>query len=141
MKKLLSVVAVVVGLGAVQLGGASVKDEIAKRLEPVGSVCVQGEDCAGEAPAAPVSLAASGGKSPEAIYNQSCTTCHAMGIAGAPKLGDVAQWAPRIEKGIEVLYDSVINGMPPGMPAKGMCFTCSDEELKAVTDYMVSASQ
>ena len=42
---------------------------------------------------------------------------------------------------MEVLYQSSINGLPPGMPAKGMCFTCSDDELKAIVDYMVEAVQ
>ena len=57
--------------------------------------------------------------------------------AGAPKLGDITAWEPRLAKGVDVLYKSVINGLPPAMPAKGMCFSCSDDELRDLVDYMV----
>ena len=56
-------------------------------------------------------------------------------------MSDVAQWAPRLEKGMETLYDSGIYGLAPGMPAKGMCFECSDDDIRAVVDYMVAVSQ
>jgi cytochrome c5 len=52
-------------------------------------------------------------------------------------MGDKAEWAPRISKGMDVLYASVFNGLAPGMPARGLCFTCSDDDLKAVVDFMV----
>jgi len=42
---------------------------------------------------------------------------------------------------METLYDSGINGLAPGMPARGMCFSCSDDELNAVVDYMVAESR
>jgi len=57
------------------------------------------------------------------------------------RTGDVAAWEPRIAKGIDVLYSSAVQGLPPGMPAKGMCFTCSDDDLKAIVDYMVESSK
>lgn len=113
--------------------------DIAERIKKVGEVCVQGEDC-GHGSATPV-IAASGGASVEDNYNKSCNTCHLAGVAGAPKTGDVAAWEPRIAKGMDTLYSSVINGLPPAMPAKGMCFSCSDDELKELVDYMVSQSQ
>ena len=50
------------------------------------------------------------------VYAQACATCHAAGIAGAPKVGDKAAWAPRIAQGIDVLTTNVIKGkgaMPP----------------------------
>ncbi len=74
-------------------------------------------------------------------YNKSCATCHNAGIAGAPLFGNTEQWAARIEKGREVLYESSINGLPPTMPAKGMCFSCSDDELRALVDYMLDAAK
>ncbi|MDX1336068.1 MAG: c-type cytochrome, partial [Gammaproteobacteria bacterium] len=46
----------------------------------------------------------------KAIYKQVCFTCHDAGIAGAPKLGDKAAWAPRIATGMEALYATSING-------------------------------
>ena len=109
--------------------------EIAERIKKVGEVCIQGNDCGA---AAATTVASSGGGDVESNYNKTCATCHAAGIAGAPKLGDIVAWEPRIAKGIDVLYNSSINGIPPAMPQKGMCFTCSDDDLKAIVDYMLS---
>ncbi len=83
---------------------------------------------------------ASGPRSGQEVYESKCATCHLSGTAGAQKLGDVAAWEPAIAKGIDVLYDSTINGFK-GMPPKGLCFDCSDDELKAAVDYMVEQSQ
>lgn len=75
----------------------------------------------------------------EQVYNKSCQSCHASGAAGAPKLGDAAVWKPRVDKGIEVLYSSALKGIPgTAMMAKGTCGACSEEELHAAVDYMVS---
>ena len=71
------------------------------------------------------------------VYQASCQACHAAGVAGAPKLGDKAAWAPRIAKGVDVLVSSVKNGLNV-MPPKGGCMSCSDEELRAATDYIVA---
>ncbi len=118
---------------------ASPADEIADRIKKIGSVCVEGDTCASEL-GGTVMAAASGGGA-EANYKKTCATCHNVGVGGAPKLGDADQWAPRLAKGIDVLYASSINGMPPAMPAKGLCFTCSDDDLKAIVDYMVGQVQ
>lgn len=114
-------------------GSALANSDIAERIKKVGEVCIEGEDCG----SAPVTVAAAGGASVEENYNKSCATCHIAGVAGAPKLGDAAAWEPRLAKGMEALYGSAINGMPPAMPAKGMCFSCSDDDLRALVDYMV----
>ena len=74
------------------------------------------------------------------VYKNSCQACHAAGVAGAPKLGDKAVWAPRIATGIDALVASSINGKGI-MPPKGACASCSDDDLKAAVEYMVSASQ
>jgi len=123
------------------VNAGTVEDAIAERIKKVGTVCVEGADCAAASSGGMVVAAAGGGASGESIYKKSCATCHAIGIAGAPKFGDIAAWAPRIAKGMDVLYASSINGLPPGMPAKGLCFTCSDDDLKAVVDYMVNGSK
>ena len=75
-----------------------------------------------------------------AKYNQYCIACHASGVAGAPKTGDVAAWADRLTKGIETVYANAINGIG-GMPAKGTCMDCSDDEIIATIDYMIENSQ
>jgi cytochrome c5 len=74
-------------------------------------------------------------------YTRYCFSCHAAGVAGAPRTGDAVAWAPRIEKGTEKMLESVIQGMPPGMPARGMCLQCSDEELADALDFMLQRSQ
>ena len=75
-------------------------------------------------------------------YNQSCTFCHSTGAAGAPKTGDAAAWAPRIEKGMSVLLQSAINGVPgTAMMKRGTCLKCSDDDLKAAVEYMVAQSK
>ncbi|MDZ7851542.1 MAG: c-type cytochrome [Halomonas sp.] len=72
----------------------------------------------------------------EAIYNQICMACHNTGAAGAPVRGNADQWADRMSKGMETLYDHSINGFN-AMPAKGGNPNLSDDEVKAATDYLV----
>lgn len=71
------------------------------------------------------------------IYMTYCQACHANGVANAPKLGDKDAWAPRIAKGSDVMFSTVINGLN-AMPPKGTCMTCSDDDLRAAMEYMVS---
>ncbi|MBA6413821.1 cytochrome c5 family protein [Parahaliea sp. F7430] len=85
---------------------------------------------------APASLA----EPPMDKYNSSCAVCHATGVAGAPKTGDVAAWQPRLEKGMEQMMQSV-NGGLNAMPPKGMCFNCSDEDYQALIEYMSSPAE
>jgi cytochrome c5 len=77
----------------------------------------------------------------EATYTRYCFSCHAAGIAGAPRAGDAEQWAPRIAKGREALLASTIAGIPPGMPARGLCSSCTDEDLDQAIDYMITLGQ
>lgn len=78
--------------------------------------------------------------SAERTYQQSCAACHNSGAAGAPVLGNAEDWSARAEKGNETLYENTINGYNNIMPPKGMCFACSDDELKAVVDYILAES-
>jgi cytochrome c5 len=80
---------------------------------------------------------AAGGKD---LYEKTCKTCHAAGVAGAPKLGDKAAWAPRIKAGNEALYNTALKGKG-AMPPKGTAATATDAEIKATVDYMVSQSK
>ena len=112
--------------------------EIEERIKPAGEVCLQGDSSCG----GPAVAANAGPRSGEDVYNAACMACHSTGAAGAPKLGDAAAWADRIAKGNEALYLSGINGLPgTGMIAKGGCMNCSDEEVTAAVDYMVTGSQ
>jgi len=59
---------------------ASTTDDIAKRLEPVGQVCVQGQECKGME----VAASAGGGaaKTPDEIIAKHCNACHGTGLFG-----------------------------------------------------------
>lgn len=115
------------------------EEQIIERIKPVAQVCVQGQDCAA-AQAVVAAAAPAGPRSGEDIYNSKCMACHATGAAGAPKVGDTAAWAPRIEKGLDTLVSHAINGFNM-MPARGTCADCSDDDIKGTVEYMVSKSQ
>lgn len=91
------------------------------------------------APAATSSTADTG----KALYNQTCMACHGAGIAGAPKFGDKAAWAPRLAEGTAVLYQHALAGFQGKsgvMPPKGGS-TAPDADVKAAVDYMASAAK
>ena len=72
-------------------------------------------------------------------YERYCFACHASGVAGAPALDDKEAWTPRLARGRDALLQSVVQGMPPGMPPKGLCNTCTDERLLESIDYMIES--
>ncbi|RJF97160.1 c-type cytochrome [Noviherbaspirillum saxi] len=77
------------------------------------------------------------------VYAASCAACHDPGVAGAPKLGDKAAWAPRIKQGSATMYEHAIKGFQGKagmMPPKGGS-AASDDEVKAAVDYMADASK
>lgn len=118
--KMLAAPATVLALWAVSAQAAT-NDEIAKRLEPVGQVCVQGQECKGME----VAVAAGGGggaKSPDDVIAKHCNACHGTGLLGAPKIGDTAAWKDRADHqgGLDGLLAKAITGlnaMPPKAPA------------------------
>jgi c(7)-type cytochrome triheme protein len=73
------------------------------------------------------------------VYTKVCSTCHATGLAGAPRLGNGGDWVPRAAKGVASLYQSALNGTPKGMPAKGGHMTLPDAEVKAAVDFMLAS--
>ncbi|MGL4475967.1 MAG: c-type cytochrome [Shewanella sp.] len=71
----------------------------------------------------------------EAVYNKACQVCHSMGVAGAPKVHDVAAWEPRLAQGMDTLVATIKTGkgaMPPG----GMCTDCTDQDYKSAIEFM-----
>lgn len=107
------------------------------RTAPVGSITV------GDVSEQQIAAVSTEAMSGDSVYQSSCAVCHAAGIAGAPKLDDVAAWEPRIAQGIEILYEHAIKGFNT-MPAKGGNTSLSDDAVKAAVDYMTgqkSASQ
>ncbi len=120
---------------------------VAERIRPLGEVYLPGDEVGGgaasvETPPAPepVATAMTGPQ----VYNSACIACHGNGVGGSPIVGDVAQWAPRIAKGIDVLYDHAINGFNGEagvMIAKGGRMDLSDAEVESAVDYMVAESR
>lgn len=137
MKRVLAVVLLGFGItaGAVM---ASVEDEIRARIQPVGEVCLQGDEC-GSAAAA-TETASSGPRSGGEVYDAVCMACHTTGAAGAPVIGDAGAWGPRIDQGMETLINHAINGYN-AMPAKGGCASCPDEEIEAAVEHIVAESK
>lgn len=109
-------------------------DAIAARIAPVGKLCSFGDAC-GAAPVAATGTGLSG----EEIYGQFCTACHTAGVSGAPKLA-AADWQPRVAKGMDVITQSMLNGIG-AMPARGTCMNCTDEELSSALQYMLDNAQ
>ena len=72
-------------------------------------------------------------------YMKYCAACHNAGVADAPKFGDADEWVSQIEKGRDALLRTTIDGIPPGMPKKGLCMSCSEEQLADAIDYMLVA--
>jgi cytochrome c5 len=126
------------------------KEAIAERLKPVGTLVltnsspqarsVQNKKTGPAKSMAPSAVVSGGPGKVQTIYSASCSACHTSGAAGAPKLGDKQAWAPRIKSGSEVLYNSAIKGKK-AMPPKGGNVSLSNEDVKAVVDYMVSKAE
>ncbi|MYZ45628.1 c-type cytochrome [Schauerella aestuarii] len=74
------------------------------------------------------------------VYAAKCTSCHDLGMSGAPTLKNKAAWTARIAQDRELIYRHAIKGYG-SMPTRGTCSTCSDEEIKAAVDYMISRVQ
>lgn len=139
-------------VGSVAVAGAGeVAEEVVAVIETsepeaptvVEETAAEAQATPAEAPAAAeeVVAAAAGGA---ATFQAACVACHGLGIAGAPKLGDAAEWAARTEQGIDVLYEHAIQGYQGSagvMPAKGGRIDLSDDAVRAAVDYMISESQ
>ena len=112
------------------------------RIAPVGEVNLASAPSLTVATTAPAidNAIAAVARDPETIYNSACAACHAAGVGGAPLTGDAGQWAPRIAKGLETLYESTYNGIGI-MPARGGLADATDEELRNTVDYMVELAQ
>src|SRR5689334_833021 len=92
------------------------------------------------ATAAPAAAAGAGKADGKSVYDQTCHVCHEAGVAGSPKYGDKAAWAPRIAQGADTLYSVALHGKG-AMPPKGGNAALSDAQVKAAVDYMVAAAK
>jgi len=135
---------------------------VAERLKPFGQIsvasaetqqaqgisAVAGQDNTAlqitEASSGPASTALPVPKDPQELYNAACSTCHAQGVGGAPRIGDKAAWAPRIAQGKDTLYKHAIEGFQGSagvMPPKGGRVDLADDLIRQGVDYMVSRAR
>ena len=81
----------------------------------------------------------------EKVWTDNCFSCHGTGRAGAPKIGEKSQWAPRIAQGIDILIGHALTGFygkgGTEMPAKGGNPALSDEDIRIAVAYMITQSQ
>lgn len=87
--------------------------------------------------AAPAAAAATIDPAGEKLYKSVCFACHAAGVAGAPKFGDKAAWAPLIATGMDHMVEIAIHGKG-AMPPRGGS-QATDAEVHAAVEYMVQA--
>ncbi|ETN91498.1 Cytochrome c5 [Gammaproteobacteria bacterium MOLA455] len=113
---------------------ANQEQQVAARIAPAGHISMAGQVVT--MASASAESARSGGD----IYAVNCVACHSSGVAGAPVMGDVAAWSARLEQGLETVYTNAINGIR-GMPMRGTCMDCSDDEVKAAVDHILEGSK
>jgi len=107
-----------------------------ERIQPIGQVYLEGEvDVAAIAVVKPKAVVKKS-RSGESVYTASCAGCHSIGVAGAPKTNNKADWAPRLKRGMDDLVKVAISGKG-AMPPKGTCGTCSADELRAAIEHMI----
>jgi cytochrome c5 len=105
------------------MSGESVARGVAARIQKIGMVEIR--DANREL------------RSGEDVFKAQCTTCHTAGLAGSPKFGDAAAWAPRIKTGYEALYTSAMKGKG-AMGAQGGG-DYDDLEVARAVVYMANA--
>jgi len=80
----------------------------------------------------------------QGVYMNFCASCHAGGIAGAPRVGDQPAWAERSVKGVDAMVSNAINGYQGKsgfMPARGGNSALTDEEVSSAVMYMLEQSR
>ena len=110
-----------------------VDNTVLERIKPVGEVRI---DTVTQV--ASVEIVETAERSGEEIYNSKCAGCHTSGVMGAPKFASLADWSTRIDLGLDKLTASAIAGKG-GMPARGTCMDCSDNEIKVTVQYMLDS--
>lgn len=115
-----------VAVGEKQAAGTEAlqAEAVARRIQPVGAIEVKD--------ASDVASLATG----EKVYQAQCAACHGSGAAGAPKLGDVAAWGPRLKQGFEALLNSALKGKGNMGPQGGGDF--SDFEIARAVVYLAN---
>ena len=110
-----------------------VENSVLERIKPVGEVRIDTSTQVASAEIVETAV-----RSGEEIYNSKCAGCHTSGVMGSPKFASLEDWAPRIDLGLEKLTLSAIAGKG-GMPAKGTCMDCTDNDIKITVQYMLES--
>ena len=110
-----------------------VDKSVLERIKPIGEVRIDSSTMVASADSTETAE-----RSGEEIYNGKCAGCHTSGIMGAPKYASLADWTSRIDLGLDKLTDSAIAGKG-GMPARGTCMDCSDNDIKVTVQYMLDS--
>jgi cytochrome c5 len=105
-------------------GAVDVEKAVAQRIQKIGTVDIRDANRALKAGAE--------------VYAAQCAACHATGVAGAPKLGDAGNWAPRIKSGYEVLLTSALKGKGAMGPQGGGDF--EDAEIGRAVVHMANSA-
>jgi cytochrome c5 len=116
--------------------GASWQEPESKPAPAVAPVTA----AAAPAPAATTAPAKTDAGKGKSVYEANCVACHAAGVAGAPKAGDKAAWAPRLKGGMDALYANSIKGKN-AMPPKGGNLSLTDADVKAAVDYLAGLAK
>jgi cytochrome c5 len=97
------------------------------------------------APMPPLTAAGAGDAlNGQEVFAVACAVCHDAGVAGAPRMGDAAAWAPRIAQGEALLYQRSLRGYQGKdgfMPAKGGRPDLSDQSVINAVNHMVANSK
>jgi len=75
----------------------------------------------------------------ENVVKRVCLGCHAIGVLGAPKIGNAADWEPRLKKGEDALVQNAANGIG-NMPPKGGMPNLTVDDLRAAIRHMSTAA-
>ncbi len=114
---------------------------VQKNTAPLARVAIAGKDNSALAVTASTSAAPAADvpKTGKEAFEKVCTSCHTMGLNGAPKIGDHAAWGPRIAQGKAVLYQHALGGLRLMPPRGGTNWP--DATIRAAVDYMVSLNK
>ena len=124
------------------------QEQVVERIQPPVEVAVAGGGSTsggmGGGDAVAVADTSGGDDVGMQTYQRACFACHGTGAAGAPRLGDAADWAPRVAQGRDILIQHAIEGYMGQrgyMPPKGGQAQLSDEAVIAALDYMIEQSR
>jgi len=71
------------------------------------------------------------------MWSQSCALCHVDGTGGAPHVGNVDEWLPRLAQGEDALLTHTLEGLN-NMPALGYCMACERDDFLAMINFMTA---